>query len=193
MARPREFDPEKAIDKAVQVFWQRGYRGTSIQDLVDAMGIQRGSLYAAYGSKAGVFAAAMDRYMSAVSARRLLENSADRPIREVLADIFAEIVEVAVRDRRRRGCMITNTAVELSPHEKQVAAKIAGNLNEFEGLLAGRLADAQRKGEVRRDRSPRAMARFLVACLQGLRVMAKVRPERGALQDIADGALASLD
>lgn len=192
MARPREFDPDQAIDKAVEVFWRQGYKATSVQDLVDAMGIQRGSLYAAFGSKAGLFAAAMDRYMTEVSSRRLLEDES-RPIREVLAEFLAGLVDMAVADRSRRGCLITNTAVELTPHDRVVAAKIARNLGDMEDMLTRRLAAAQAAGEIRRDRPPRALARFLVGAIQGLRVMSKVTPERERLQDIADIALASLD
>lgn len=192
MARPREFDPERAVDKAIEVFWQRGYKATSVQDLVEATGIQRGSLYAAFGSKAGLFDAAMDRYMAEYSAPRQLENE-DRPIREALADLLAALIESAATDKSRRGCFVTNTAVELTPHDAAVARKIAGNLGNLEDVLTRRLTDAQSRGEVRTDREPRAMARFLVGSVQGLRVMSKVTPDRERLQDMADIVLASLD
>ncbi len=192
MARPREFDPDQAIDKAIEVFWRQGYKATSVQDLVEATGVQRGSLYAAFGSKAGMFDAAMDRYMAKYSAPRLLENE-DRPIREALAELLRALVETAVTDKSRRGCFVTNTAVELTPHDRAVAKKVASNLGDLEDVLTRRLADAQARGEVRSDREPRALARFLVGSVQGLRVMSKVTPDRERLRDIADIVLASLD
>ena len=192
MARPREFDPDQAIDKAIEVFWRQGYKATSVQDLVEATGVQRGSLYAAFGSKAGMFDAAMDRYMAEYSAPRLLENE-DRPIREALAELLRALVETAVTDKSRRGCFVTNTAVELTPHDRAVAKKVASNLGDLEDVLTRRLADAQARGEVRSDREPRALARFLVGSVQGLRVMSKVTPDRERLRDIADIVLASLD
>ncbi len=192
MARPREFDPDQAVDNALEIFWRRGYKATSVQDLVEATGVQRGSLYAAFGSKAGLFDAAMDRYMAEYSAPRMLENE-DRPIREALTELLDALVDTAVTDKSRRGCFITNTAVELTPHDRAVAKKVARNLGDLEDVLTRRLADAQAKGEVRADREPRALARFLVGSVQGLRVMSKVTPDRERLRDIADIVLASLD
>ncbi len=192
MARPREFDTDQAIDKAIEIFWQRGYKATSVQDLVEATGIQRGSLYAAFGSKAGLFDAAMDRYMAEYSAPRILENE-DRPIREALAELLYGLVDSAATDKSRRGCFVTNTAVELTPHDNAVALKVADNLLDLEDVLARRLADAQALGEVRADKDPRVLARFLVAAVQGLRVMSKVSPDRERLRDITDIILASLD
>ncbi len=192
MARPREFDPDQAIDKAIEIFWRQGYKATSVQNLVEATGVQRGSLYAAFGSKAGLFDAAMDRYMAEYSAPRMLENE-DRPIREALAELLRALVDSAVTDQSRRGCFVTNTAVELTSHDSAVATKVADNLGDLEDVLTRRLADAQANGEVRSDREPRALARFLVGSVQGLRVMSKVTPDRERLQDIADIVLASLD
>ena len=193
MGRPRTFDPDRAIDKAMGVFWRRGYRGTSIQDLVDATGLKRGSLYAAFGSKAGLFAAVMDRYMATTNVRRILDEGDDRPVRDVIADVFAALVEAGAGDRTRRGCLLTNTAVELTPHDRTVAARIDDNLRALEDTLCRRLAAAQARGELPAGRRPRALARFLVSSMQGLRVMSKVRPERRVLQDIAEGALACLE
>lgn len=192
MARPREFDPDQVIDKAIEVFWRRGYKATSVRELVEATGVQRGSLYAAFGSKAGLFDAAMDRYMAEYSAPRMLENE-DRPIREALADLLYGLADSAATDKSRRGCFITNTAVELTPHNRAVARKVADNLGNLEDVLARRLADAQARGEVGTDKDPRALARFLVGAVQGLRVMSKVTPDRERLRDITDIILASLD
>ena len=192
MARPREFDPEKTIGTAVELFWKQGYKATSVQDLVDATGVRRGSLYAAFGSKAGLFSAAMDRYMAEHSAVRVLENE-DKPIRAVLEDLLAHLVDAAVADGDRCGCFVTNTAVELSPHDRAVARKIAGNLGELEKVLTRRLGAAQRRGEIRTDKDPRTLARFLVGVMQGIRVMSKVSPDRAHLEDITEMALAGLD
>lgn len=192
MARPREFDIDEALAKAVDVFWRQGYEATSVQDLVDATGLKRGSLYAAFGSKAGLFAAAMERYMAGTSVRRILENAGERPVREVLRELFDELVAHGAGDRARRGCLITNTAVELSPHNKEIASRIADNLHDMEDRLADLLTRGQERGEIDAARDPRALARYLVSSIQGLRVMSKIVPERRALEDIAATTLSNL-
>lgn len=193
MARPREFDIDEALAQAIDVFWRQGYEATSVQDLVDATGLKRGSLYAAFGSKAGLFAAAMERYMEGTPVRRILENAGERPVRQVLRELFDELVAHGAGDRSRRGCLITNTAIELSPHNPEVAAKIADNLHDLEDRLADLLARGQERGEIDSARDPRALARYLVSSIQGLRVMSKIVPERRALEDIAETTLANLD
>lgn len=192
MARPREFDAERVLDDAIDVFWRKGYYATSMADLVDATGLHRGSLYAAFGSKAELYERAVDRYISAVKLRRALANGHDRSISVLLREVFEDIVEAAVADRERRGCLMTNTAVELAAHQPRVAGRVGAAVADLEELLADRLEEAQAAGEIGRDQSPRALARFVLGTIQGLRVMAKLRPDREALWDVAGVALACL-
>ncbi len=193
MARPREFEPEEAVARATEVFWRKGYRATSVQDLVRATGLNRGSIYAAFGSKAGLFAAVMDRYIAGASTQRLLGADDGMPVKILLRDLFDELVEMGATDRERRGCLITNTAIELTSHDREVAGRISANLRDLEEALCRRLERAQESGEITRERDARALARFLVGSMQGLRVMSKVTSERDVLRDIADVALSSLD
>jgi len=190
MARPREFDLDQVLDTAMDVFWRKGYHATSMADLVEATGLHRGSLYAAFGSKAELYDRAVDRYMSAVTLRRALAGGRDKPVGKLLREVFDDIIESAVTDDTRRGCLMTNTAVELAAHQPQIADRVRSTVAELEDLLASRFELAQATGEIDRDQSPRALARFVLSTIQGLRVMAKMRPDRTALQDVASVALA---
>lgn len=190
MARPCEFDRNEVIDQAIELFWRKGYRATSIQDLVEATGVNRGSLYATFGDKAGLFGAAVDRYMAGSDVQRQFAANTERPIGEVLSEVFGALVEAGACDGDRRGCLVTNTAVELMPHDQHVADKIARNLDGLENILCRRLGAAQRHGEIAPGKNPRALARFVVSSIQGIRVMSKVAPKRRVLQDIADEVLA---
>jgi len=186
MARPREYEPDTVLDLAIETFWQRGYKATSVQDLVEATGLNRGSMYAAFGSKAGLFNAALDRYMRDGALAAALDAADDTPVLEIVRFLFDQLVAVAAEDDERRGCMITNTAVELSVHDEEVRAKIDANLAELEEAFARRIAAAQAKREVDASVDPLTLGRFLVAGMQGLRVMAKVTNDRARLQSVAD-------
>ncbi len=192
MARPREFDLDDVLDTAMDVFWRKGYHATSMADLVEATGLHRGSLYAAFGSKAEFYDRAVDRYMSAVTLRRAVAHGRDKPVGAFLREVFDDIIEAAVTDDTRRGCLMTNTAVELAAHQPQIADRVLSTVAELEDLLASRFELAQATGEIARDQSPRALARFVLSTIQGLRVMAKLRPDRKALQDVASVALARI-
>ncbi|MDJ0951316.1 MAG: TetR/AcrR family transcriptional regulator [Alphaproteobacteria bacterium] len=193
MARPREFDRDQVVDHAIELFWRKGYTAASIQDLVAATGLNRGSLYATFGDKAGLFAAAVDRYMAAGNVQRLFDSADERPFVAVLRDVLQGLVDAGAADPHRKGCLLTNTVVELGPHDRAVAESLAGHLAELEASLARRIRAAQKAGELSSDRPPRALARFVVSSIQGLRVMSKLRPERRYLEDIAGEVLARFE
>lgn len=192
MARPRQFDRSEVVDRATEVFWLKGYQRTSIQDLEEATRIKRGSLYHAFGDKAGLFAAVLERYGAISPARRLIEQAESGPPRETIEVLFAEIVAIGAGDHRRRGCLLTNTAVELSAVDAAVGEQVAESLWTIESALFRLIERGQARGEIARLREPHALARFLLAALQGLRVIAKVNPDRRALEDVAAVALAAL-
>ncbi len=193
MARSKTFVREDVLDAAMQVFWRKGYRATSIQNLVEAMGINRGSLYDTFGDKARLFDQVMIRYISASPTQRLAELAETGLPREAIERLFADLVEVGATDRNRRGCLVTNTATELTGREEGVAERIGAVFDRLEDSLVRLIEQGQETGEISPWRESRALARLLVACVQGLRVISKVKPERAALQDVADLAIANLD
>ena len=192
MARPREFERDVVLDRAMRVFWSRGYEATSIQALVDRMGIQRGSLYGAFGDKRALFFAAMDRYDRMVTAK--LRAALDHPSgKHAIRRFFRLKVELALEPGRPRGCLVTNSAAEVSSRDRGTATRVGGALAKMQAAFHRAVIRAQKAGEIDPARNSRALARFLTSSAQGLSVMAKTLPERAVLEDIVKVTLAALD
>ncbi|WP_420347068.1 TetR/AcrR family transcriptional regulator [Pelagibius sp.] len=193
MARPREFDKEEVVAAALGVFWRQGYQATSVQDLVEATGVNRGSLYDTFGDKHGLFLEAVEHYRRRFTGRRLRRLEEPGPLRPKLAAFFGDVVEFSVGEGRLLGCLMTNAAIEMAPHDRETALAVAANMGSMESAFRRALTAAQKNGELSADKSPRDLARFLTATANGLRVMAKVAPERAALKSVVRIALQALD
>ncbi|MGK5638846.1 TetR/AcrR family transcriptional regulator [Streptomyces sp. URMC 126] len=192
MGRSKEFDPDAALRAALELFWRKGYEATSMQDLVDHLGVNRGSLYATFGSKHALYLRALDRYceLKGEVSLELLSRpgSALADVRELFRRYAAETLD----DPDRKGCLVTNTAVEILPGDEQAERRVASALDELETALAGALVRARHQGELNEGADPRALARFLVTFLQGLRVVGKTADGRRRLEDAVEGALSVL-
>lgn len=192
MARIREFDTEAAVDAAMNAFRRKGYEGTSVQDLVDATGVGRGSLYAAFGSKEGLYLAALDRYRLMYAAPLVDILRCGAPARELLREVLVGVVDEVVRDGSRRACLIVGASAERVAHDPKVAAHLRSTTSSLEDALSEVVAEAQAQGQLGSARDARDVARFLLSVMQGLRVMGSINPDRRALMASAEVALDSL-
>lgn len=192
MARMKEFDPEVALDAALQLFWQRGYEATSLADLVAHLGISRASLYATFGSKHELYLRALDRYRDRMDPRVVETLAAPGPALPAVRGVVRGYAEQASWDVGR-GCMLVNTAVELVPGDAEAARRVESSWTALEVALASALLRAQAQGELAADRDPRALARLLLVVLQGLRVVGKGQSDPQRVRDAADVALTLLD
>jgi TetR/AcrR family transcriptional repressor of nem operon len=193
MARVREFDTDEAVRRAMELFWERGYEATSLQDLTGALEIGRGSLYAAFGSKDGLFQAALARYRQD-QAQPLLDALASAPdIRTALRQLLGGVVAKAVADERRRGCLVVNSATERIPHDAGTAAAVRGVLASIREAIEDALRRAQQRGELGAAKDPQALAGFFLTFMNGLRVAAKVDPDGHSLSRSVEAALTILD
>ncbi len=183
MARPREFDPDAVLDRATQVFWARGYEHTSVDQLCDATGLGRSSLYAAFRHKRGLYVEALSRYEEG-SVERIRTALAGRPIHEGLRRFLEGLVDSIVAGPGRRGCFIGNCAAELARLDRVAAARVRRSLARIEGEFAAAFAAARGRGEIARQADIVAMARFVTAGIQGLRLVGKANPDRKALEDV---------
>ncbi len=190
MPRTKEFRPEEALDAAMQLFWRKGYGATSMRDLLDGMGIGRGSFYDTFGDKHALFLAALDRFeaVRASWVNEALEGSGLDGIEEV----FRRTVDGLVGFEPRRGCLLANTSVELAPQDPEVAGRISRYVRRTEEAFTGALVRAQGAGEIPAEGDPRAFARFLVSNLHGLRVLARAGSDRRTLEDAARITLEAL-
>jgi TetR/AcrR family transcriptional repressor of nem operon len=188
MARAKEFDRERALERAMQVFWARGYAATSLEELLEAMGIGRQSMYDTFGSKRELFGAALQRYVERDDRCLAMAPSPRRAIREMFEGIVDESAAT-----QRKGCFGINSTVELAPHDAAIAKLIADRQRRLEDELCAALERAKQLGELGRSKDTRGLARFLVGALQGLRVAATADPCSPALRDIARISLEALD
>jgi TetR/AcrR family transcriptional repressor of nem operon len=191
MGRVRKFDVEEALGVALEMFWEQGFDGTPIHALCQAMDLQPGSVYAAFGNKRDLFVAAVRRYIETVSAEAVeLINGAPSGLRG-LREYFAHLVNAMVDGKRRWGCLITNSLVEFAARDPELAGMFELHLANLQNNFAAALARARADGELRPGAGPES-AGMLVALVQGMNVMAKARPGRRTLQGVVDAALAGL-
>ncbi len=193
MARPREFEVDVALERAMQAFWAKGYKATSLDDLCNATGLSRSSLYAAFGGKRSLLHHSLARYEEETIARINLALAKPLPIREAVAGFVGEMIERIVTGPGRAGCFIGNCVAELAGHDRATVARVRQSLARIEGAFRDALARAQARGEIAAGADVESLSRFLVSGIQGLRLVGKANPDRAALTDIAAVMLRCLD
>ena len=194
MPRPKEFDPAQALEQAMHVFWHKGYEATSMEDLLEAMDINRGSLYATFGDKRELFLKAMDLYCSENGiGTRISILKEPGPALPLIRRFIDRMLEFGLSDPLRRGCMITNTVMELAPHEKDIGKKATSRLQMAEEAIFHLLTRAKKEGGLSENKDPRALARVLVTLMQGTIVMIKAGTPADTVRETAKAALSILD
>ncbi|MFU1886279.1 TetR/AcrR family transcriptional regulator [Bacillus wiedmannii] len=183
MARLREFDEEKALDAAMQLFWEKGYAATSLSDLTAKMEIQKPSLYSAFGDKEGLFEAALRRYtnLHAANIRTKLQN--EQSVKEAIRTFFENIVEEEYKKEFSKGCFCINTMVELAPHNEKFEVLTREHQMYLAVVFQELITKGIRSGELQSDLNAKAVAQTLVTSLIGLTVLMKSRPERSVIDN----------
>ncbi len=192
MAGVKQFDKEKVIDRALAVFWQRGYEATSIQDLVEATGIGRGSLYGTFGDKEKLFLAVLDRYVEKIGSQLMAALSNPDP-RRAIARMFEVMVNRMNDPGYPRGCLICNTSLECPGGSDTINRKVIEQLSSMESAIYQVLLSAQAEGLLEPGRDMRALARFFVGAAQGMAVLNKTSADPSLLSDVARVALSVWD
>ncbi|WP_405618301.1 TetR/AcrR family transcriptional regulator [Streptomyces sp. NBC_01508] len=194
MARTKEFDPDAALQSALELFWRRGYEATSMADLVEHLGIGRASVYATFGNKHDLYLKALDRYGETHDPPLLDDLAKPGPaLPAVRAMVRRFATDAGTEPQRSKGCFITNTAAELGPHDPEAARRVELSWQHIETLTHAALVRAQGQGELSRDRDPRALARLLLVLMQGMRVVGKNSQDPARVRDAAEQALSLLD
>jgi AcrR family transcriptional regulator len=191
MGRPREFCTEFALAKALELFWRRGFEGTSLTDLTEAMGITRPSLYAAYGNKEDLFRKALDLYDETYLGftRAALNEPTARAVVEHLLKGYAN---AATDAEHPPGCLGTNGALACSAAAEPVRQELVKRRAAFEQALLKRLETAQGTDDLPDGTQPADLARFIMTITQGMAVQASSGASRQSLQRVAAMALAAL-
>jgi TetR/AcrR family transcriptional regulator, transcriptional repressor for nem operon len=192
MARPREFDEGVVLDAAVLCFWNRGYEATSVKDLVERTGITAASLYNAFGDKRAIYERALDRYVEGSVASRIRRCETLAP-REAIGAFFEEILKRSLGDRERKGCMLVNAALDVAPHDPDFRKIVTEVLADIEGFFLSCVKAGQGDGSITRSLPAETLSQHLLGVLMGIRVLARVRPERALLEGVIAPSLALLD
>jgi AcrR family transcriptional regulator len=188
MGRPREFDVERALDRALDVFWRNGYEGASIADLTAAMGINPPSLYAAFGNKAGLFRKALDRY--AEQRTKFWSEAFDAPTaRGTVEHLLRQSADFLTEKCNPPGCMLVRSSLSCSEAEDAIHRELTARRNEGELKLRERLKRAKKEGEMPPELDPADYARFIMTMLEGMSVRAAGGATRKELHKVADVAL----
>ncbi|WP_067798606.1 TetR/AcrR family transcriptional regulator [Actinomadura formosensis] len=192
MARTKEFDPDAVLQRALELFWERGYEATSMADLVERLGIARASIYATFGGKHDLYLKALERYLRTADPSLAETLSRPGPVLPAVRALIERYAEESAGDRRRRGCLVVNTAVELAARDAEAARLVESSWSFLEASLTSALMRARAQGELPPEKDPRALARFLLVLLQGMRVLGRAPAGEERLRDAAREALSLL-
>jgi TetR/AcrR family transcriptional repressor of nem operon len=188
----KHFDQDAALARAMDLFWRQGYEATSVQDLVCELGVSRSSLYATFGDKDRLFQTALQRYCRAEAGPRHDLLHGDGPVLAAVRELLEGIAAAPAVHPDRRGCLVVNAAMERVPADATTATAVAAQLGRFEEALLGALAHGQARGELDHDQDARALARFLVTVVQGMRVVGKAATDPRMLDDVVEVALGAI-
>jgi AcrR family transcriptional regulator len=188
MSRARKFDIDEAVDAALHVFWRKGYEGTSLTDLTEALGINRPSLYAAFGSKEQLFLRAVDRYITGPAAPAAEAMKADAA-RDVVAKIMRFYADAAGHPENPRGCLMVQGALVCGDEAETVRKALVDRRHFAEAALVSRLERAKREGDLPKDARPADLARYVWTVCYGLAVQAAGGATRDQLRRVADVAM----
>ncbi|MDR7371247.1 TetR/AcrR family transcriptional regulator [Flavobacterium aquidurense] len=192
MARTKEFSEDQALDKAIEIFWHKGYNGTSAQDLVTHLGLSRSSLYDTFGDKQKLFAKALNKYQSDsyVKVKEILETATN--IKDTLTLIFKLAVVESLEDRITKGCFMVNSAVELAMHDEEIAKIVRDNQKVMEEVFFTAVKKGQEAGQISTKQEARLLARFIFNTYSGIRVLARAGEKDKQVYDDILKALFSL-
>ncbi|MCC9066564.1 TetR/AcrR family transcriptional regulator [Flavobacterium piscisymbiosum] len=173
MARTKEFNEDQALDKAIEIFWHKGYNGTSAQDLVTHLGLSRSSLYDTFGDKQKLFAKALTKYHedNYLKIKEILETATN--IKDTFEVIFKLAVVESLEDRITKGCFMVNSSVELAMHDEEIAKIVKNNSKVMEEVFTKAVQKGQDLGQISKTNSARVLARFIFNTYSGIRVLAR--------------------
>jgi TetR/AcrR family transcriptional regulator, copper-responsive repressor len=188
--RPRSYDPDAALARAIDAFWDAGFAATSLDDLTSATGMNRPSLYGAFGDKQAVYRKALDLYRARTRQALGEAFGGDDPLRIALRKVYDTAISIYLSgDNGARGCFIIGTAVAQAVTDPDTRAALADALREIDDAFAARIARAQRSGELSADADPAKLAKLASATLYSLTIHARAGHGRATLAAIADAAV----
>lgn len=185
----KQFDIDSVLGRAMHTFWTKGYAATSIQDLVESMGVNRASLYDTFGDKRSLFIATLKHYDITQKKPTLKLTAENRSPLETIRFLFDSLVEEALDKNRRDGCFLVNSMLERAPHDEEVSSIIAKSFADVQKYFRDTIRKGQQTGEISKDIDAGETAPILFAALIGIRVLSRGKPRKATVRSIADQAV----
>ena len=188
--RPRNYDPDRALSQARDAFWDAGFTGTSLDDLSSATGMNRPSLYGAFGDKRALYLNTLQRYRELSRSAMKEELSQERSLADALRGVLARAISIYVTGKRGgRGCFLVGTAATEAVQDSEVRKVLADGLHELDALLESRLRQGIDSGELKSDLEPADLARVVCGVMNSLAVRARAGESRATLESTAEAAV----
>ena len=191
--RPREFDREEGLKKAMRVFWSLGFEATSMADLRVALGISQASLYAAYGSKEALFRETVTLYLKTDGVATARALAADLPTRAAIHAMLQDGVDMFVADKAPRGCLLVLSTINCTVENKGIQNYLSSLRDQTRVSIEARLRRGQREGDVPKTVSVKAIAAFYATVLHGLSIQARDGSTRKTLTDVVNCSMSAWD
>jgi len=192
MARVKEFDEIEALDKAVEIFWQKGYNATSANDLVKGLALSRSSIYSTFTNKRTLFIKALERYSEQNIAKVLDEIKQSEDIPKTLKSVFRNLIKQDDSAKIQKGCFMVNTGIELAPHDEEIAKIVNQNKQNVESILKIAIEKGQSLGQISKAHNPTTISRFIFNNISGLRVAVKSNKSKKELEEVVELCLSVL-
>jgi TetR/AcrR family transcriptional repressor of nem operon len=193
MARTKDFDEKEVLAKAVSIFWLKGYNGTSMQDLVDFLGISRSSLYDTYVDKHTLYLKALEFYQRAAGTRMCDIVSNTTSAKEAIKRLLELATSDLLKDKQHKGCFMVNAEVEVAPHDAKVKNLVCKSDRQIEDAFYHAIQKGKESGEITSKQDARALTRFILNTVKGIRVSAKSTTDKNFFNDIIQTTLSVLD
>ena len=188
MARPKEFDPKRALEKAMRVFWHSGYENTSLDTLMREMGIARQSLYDTFGDKRSLYLKALAHYRDQTNSEMQTMLNESPSVKDGFAKLLYGLA-AETREQHQRGCLLLSANLQRDTKDAVLKDFLQDNQARVEEIFVKVLKRGQKQGELCDKQDPIALGRFFVVTIQGMRAMARLKPDRKALEQVAQVAL----
>jgi TetR/AcrR family transcriptional repressor of nem operon len=192
MARHKEFEREEVLEKAIKVFWSKGYNATSFQTLTEGMCINRQSIYDTYGDKHTLFMEALTYYYQKRTELITAHFAQDKPVKELIRSFFENSIVNTTTEQKSQGCLLLNVTHEMLPHDKEVEAIVNKNMKDLTGIFESAIARGIRSGEIVTTQTADILAIYLVNTVQGLITLSKTITDKKKLRAVTEMAVSTL-